>query len=223
MLLWLACLGLAGGGVGSYFAYGDHARWGIVGITVGSAAAGIFAAFLSAFLLHWISLAPTRQRDDALRVADDLQSVLDQREDRRKSISAEFEYDGDLLVFVKNKGASLSDARINLFVPKLEGLTAERLAEDGGGVAPTGSRAEVSGSLVQGVAGAFRWSELHVYLPGANTTWGMKFRIGRVRVPTQIHFAINADELGDWVVWKPTIHPLEGDELFWDDVEEDDE
>jgi hypothetical protein len=211
MLLWLATLGLGGGGMGSYFAYGQHTRLGVVGITVGAAGAGLLTAFFTSFLLHWMALAPRRQRDDALKVADDLKAVLDARRDRRRSINARFEYDGHLYVYVSNLGPSLPDARINLFVPKLDGLMAKRLDEQGREVG-TGHTAEVGGYFEQGVNGAFRWSELHMYLPGANTTWGLMFDIGRVWKPTQIKFGLNADELGDWKWWSPTIHPLEGDE-----------
>ena len=55
-----------------------------------------------------------------------------------------------------------------------------------------------------------------MYIPGANTTWGLRFDIGRVRQPTKIRFGLNADELGDWLWWTPTIHPLEGDEWLAD-------
>jgi hypothetical protein len=228
MWLWTASLGLVGVGAGAYYGYGNHTRFGTVAITVGSAAAGLVVACVTAFVFHLIYLTPRKQRDEARdaykHMLDEHQAMLDQREDRRRSLSARFEYDGNLYVYVTNTGPSLPDARINLFVPKLDRLTAQRLDEQGQQIG-TGTRAEVAGSLAQGVDGAFRWSELHLYLPGANTTWGLRFDVGRVWAPTQIRFGLNADELGDWLWWEPTIYPLEGDEWLADmpEGEEEDE
>jgi hypothetical protein len=223
MWLWTAAVGISGVGVGAYYGYGQHSRGGLVAITVGSAASGLVIALFAAFLLQVIYLAPRNQRDEARTAYKNAlaehQAMLDQRDDRRKSLTVRFEYDGDLYVYVTNTGRSLPDARINLFVPKLKRLTAQRLDEQGRKVT-TGSPTEVAGHLMQGIDGAFRWSELHHYFPGANTTWGLRFDIGRVTAPTPIRFGLNSDELGDWLWWEPTVHPMEGDE-FLDDEGDD--
>ncbi|HST07540.1 MAG TPA: hypothetical protein VLJ83_05175 [Gemmatimonadaceae bacterium] len=198
-LVWIAVWDAAVVGATAYLTSGHSAR-AQAGISVAAFVVGTAIALLLPFGTIWVT-APVRQRDEVRMALATLIAHGD-------AISVEFtrQPGGILRVGLKNDGARIHDAAINVLVPKRDGIRIYR-REKGGTVAP-GSVLETPEELEPGVPSIY-WEETGLDIYGFGTSTLLRFVVGLAQTPMAIKFKLGCDEWGGWREWAGVVESLD--------------